>query len=145
MDTLRFALLFTLACAASAAQAIEYRSAAEPSILYDSPSEKGRRMYILAEGTPVEVVVTLDKWVKVRDPNGSISWIEEARLSDKRTVLVKKRSMVRQQPALNAATTFEADENLVLEVEANPADGWVKVRHTDGSSGYIRASEVWGL
>ncbi|WP_232516411.1 SH3 domain-containing protein [Thauera sinica] len=26
-----------------------------------------------------------------------------------------------------------------------PAEGWAKVRHTDGASGYVRVNEVWGL
>ncbi len=134
-----------LACATTFAHAIEFRSASETAILYDSPSEKGRRLFIIIEGTPVEVVVALDKWVKVRDPNGNISWIEEARLSNKRTLIVKKRSTVRQRPEINAPVAFEVEDSLILEMESNPTDGWVKVRHMDGSSGFIRVAEVWGL
>ena len=31
---------------------------------------------MIASGTPVELIVSLDKWCKVRDSAGTISWIE---------------------------------------------------------------------
>jgi len=30
-------------------------------------------------------------------------------------------------------------------VEAAPAPGWTRVRHRDGTTGYVRVAEVWGL
>jgi hypothetical protein len=34
---------------------------------------------------------------------------------------------------------------VVLEVVEAPADGWVKVRHRDGQTGFARLSHVWGV
>ena len=31
------------------------------------------------------------------------------------------------------------------KVADKPADGWVKVRHRDGASGFVRINQVWGL
>lgn len=140
------ALAAALALPAALAQAIEYRSVTEPAILFDSPSDKGKRLFIVAPGTPVEVVVTLDKWVKVRDPGGAISWIERRALADQRTVMVTAaRATARQRAAEDAPPAFEAVKDVVLELAAPPAEGWVQVRHKDGVSGYLRVSEVWGL
>ncbi|MBN8441105.1 MAG: hypothetical protein J0M28_05295 [Thauera sp.] len=128
------------------AQAIEYRSVAAPAILYDAPSEKGKRLFIVAPGTPVEVVVTLDKWIKVRDPGGSITWIERRALAAKRTVQVTApRAAVRRQASESAPLAFEASKDVVLELTDAPTEGWAKVRHTDGAVGYVRVTEVWGL
>lgn len=130
----------------AAAQAIEYRSVSEPAILFDSPSEKGKRLFIVAPGTPLEVVVNLDKWVKVRDAAGSINWIERRALSDKKTVMVTSpRAAVRQRPSSDAPAAFEAVRDVVLDVAGTPADGWVPVRHRDGTNGFVRVTEVWGL
>lgn len=145
----RFSTALALACGlgvSGLAQAIEYRSVAAPAILYDAPSEKGKRLFIVAPGTPVEVVVTLDKWIKVRDPGGAITWIDRRALAAKRTVLVTAaRTLVRRQAADSAPPVFEATKDVVLELTDPPAEGWAKVRHADGASGYVRVNEVWGL
>jgi SH3-like domain-containing protein len=36
------------------------------------------------------------------------------------------------------------DKNVLLELAAPAAAGWVKVRHQDGASGFVKANEVWG-
>lgn len=132
--------------ASAAAHAIEYRSVAAPAVLYDAPSDKGKRLYIVSPGTPVEVVVTLEKWIKVRDPGGAITWIERGALAAKRTVQVTAtRALVRRQPTESSAPVFEATKDVVLELADAPADGWARVRHADGTSGYVRVNEVWGL
>jgi SH3-like domain-containing protein len=135
-----------LALPAAVVHAIEYRSVNEPAILFDSPSDKGKRLFIVAPGTPVEVVVTLDKWIKVRDPGGAIAWIERRALADQRTVMVTAaRATARQRAAEDAPAAFEAVKDVVLELAAPPAGGWVQVRHKDGATGYLRVNEVWGL
>lgn len=140
-----------LACAAAlllplTAAAIDYRSIAEPAILFDSPSDKGKRLLIIAAGTPVEVVVSLDKWAKVRAASGGIHWVERSALSDKRTVMVTAaRATVRQRAAEDAPVAFEAAKDLVLEVGGAVTDGWLPVRHRDGASGFIRVGEIWGI
>lgn len=128
------------------AQSMEFRSVAEPAILFDTPSDQGKRLYIISAGTPVEVVVDLDGWVKVRDAGGAITWIERRLLGAQRTVQVTAASaVVRQQPSSDAPAVFEAARDVVLELTAPPAEGWAQVRHRDGASGFIRITEVWGL
>lgn len=140
------ALAVLCATAVPAAHAIEFRSITEPAILYDAPSDKGKRLFILRTGTPVEIVVTLDKWIKVREPGGSLNWVERRVLANRRTLLVlADRVVIRSEPRDEAAPRFEAVRNVVLELAEPPTQGWVKVRHGDGSEGFLRASEVWGL
>ena len=128
------------------AQAIEFRSVTEPAIVYDTPSDQGKRLLILRPGTPVEVVVTLDKWIKVREPGGSLNWVERRVLANRRTLIVTAaRAAIRREARDDAPLSFEATRNVVLELAEPPAQGWVKVRHADGLTGFIRVSEVWGL
>ena len=44
-----------------------------------------------------------------------------------------------------APLAFEAVKDVVLELTDKPADGWVRVKHRDGSTGYIRINQIWGL
>jgi SH3-like domain-containing protein len=147
MRRLRLACLTAaLALCSGAAFAIDYRSVSEPAILFDAPSSQGKRLFIIAAGTPVEVVVVLDKWVKVRDQGGAISWIEGRKLSAQRTVLVNvAQATARRSPDSAAPAAFEAVKDVVLELVQPPVNGWVSVRHRDGASGFLRVTEVWGL
>jgi SH3-like domain-containing protein len=132
-------------CFCSAAGAIDYKSAASPAVLYDGPSDKSRPMYILARGTPVELVVAVEKWAKVRDQAGEILWIERRLLSDKRTVIVTVPTVqVRAEARESASVVFEAVKDVVLEWQESSPPGWVKVRHADGQGGFVRINQVWG-
>ena len=114
--------------------------------MYDAPSAKASPIFIVARYTPVEVVVALDAWIKVRDASGSLAWVEKRFLSENRTLIVTAaRAQIRQQPEATAPLVFEAEKDVVLEfLETAPA-GWVKVRHRDGQEGFVRANQVWGL
>jgi len=135
-----------LALAGLPVEAVEFRSVAEPSLLYDAPSAKADPRFIIARGTPVELVVSLDKWVKVRDSSGGLLWIERARLAERRTVIVTAGSAtVLKSAEESAPVVFEVAKDVVLELlEAAPL-GWARVKHRDGQSGFIRVSQVWGL
>ena len=39
----------------------------------------------------------------------------------------------------------ELDKWVVVEFVEPAAPGWAKVRHRDGPTGYVRATQVWGL
>lgn len=125
--------------------AAEFRAAAEAAVvLYDAPSIKARKLYIVNKGYPLEVVVQVEGWIKVRDATGELSWVEAKLLDNSRTVLVKAIVTVRQKPADDAPVAFEAQRDLLLDVVGGANSGWIHVRHRDGVAGYVRATDVWG-
>lgn len=134
---------------AGVALALDYRSVSEVAILYDAPSQKAKPLFAVAAGTPVEMVVTLAAWVKVRDAKGDLAWIEQRQLAEQRNVQVRAEpAQVRANAAETASLVFEAEPDVLLElVEAgsSTAAGWVKVRHRDGQQGFVKVSQVWGL
>lgn len=131
---------------APSALAADFRSLASAAIGYDAPSDRARRVSIILAGTPVEVVVGLDQWIKVRDITGAITWVERQRVSDRRTVLVNvPRIAIRTEASGTAPVAFEADKDVVLELIEPPRFGWIKVKHADGPTGFAKAVEVWGL
>lgn len=146
---MRHRVLFALfsALAASAASAIDYRSVDVPAaILYDAPSQKGKKLYLIKAQTPVEVVVRLDGWSKVRDAEGGLAWIESRQLAERRMLVVTaSRAEIRQSDKADAAVLAELDKWVAIEFIEPASTGWAKVRHRDGATGYIRSTQVWGL
>jgi SH3-like domain-containing protein len=143
--TLTLFAVLALICSVPAL-ALDYRSiAVAAAILYDAPSIKARKLFILNQGYPVEVFVTLDAWVKVRDASGELAWIEAKNLSVQRVVMVKvPRAEVRRAPDESAPVAFVAEQDILLDV-IETADNWAHVKHRDGAAGYIRITQVWGL
>ncbi len=125
----------------------EFRTIGErPAVLYDAPSAKADRLFVASRYYPLEVLVKLDQWTKVRDVNGEVAWVENKSLGDRRTALVTvPLADVRANPALQSALVFEAYKHVMLEVLEAPSEGWVRVRHRDGQQGFIRLAHVWGL
>ena len=138
-------LLFCAALLAPAAGAAEFRSVAEnAAILYDAPSAKAKKLYVVGQGYPLEVVVVVEGWSKVRDANGDLTWIESRLLTDRRTVVVKTPlAQVRETADDGAPVVFQAQQNVLLEL-VEVAGGWLRVRHRDGQAGFVRAAQVWG-
>jgi len=130
------------ACGGAAA---EFRSIAEnAAVLYDAPSVKAKKLYVVSHGYPVEIVVAVEGWSKVRDANGELTWIESRYLADKRTVLVKAPvAQVRESADEKAPIVFQAQQDVVLEL-IEVAGGWLRVRHRDGQAGYLRTAHAWG-
>lgn len=130
---------------AAPAWAIDYLSVAEPAVMYDAPSAKAKPMFVIAAGTPVEQIVALGAWIKVRDAKGDLAWVEKAKLAERRTVIVRaKTAQIHAEASDGAPVAFEAEADVVLEVASPAANGWVHVRHADGSEGYVRLSQIWG-
>ncbi len=135
-----------LGCLVSFGAAAEFRSIAQnAAILYDSPSTRGSKLYVASRDLPVEVISTDGTWVKVRDPQGDLAWIERSALSDKRTVIVTAAvAEVRKNADSQSPVVFSAQQGVLLEWQGNKIPGWLQVRHVDGSTGYVRLDQVWG-
>ncbi|MFC5472350.1 SH3 domain-containing protein [Paraherbaspirillum soli] len=139
-------LLGSLLGPVSAAHALDFKAVgAAPAVLYDAPSEKGRRVAVAPRGMPVEVVLTYGEWTKVRDASGDLSWLQSKALVAKRNVQVSvSNAKIRVNPDAGAAVAFSADKGVLLELLEPASSGWIKVRHRDGQSGYVKGAEVWG-
>ncbi len=141
-------ILSLATCAmANSAIAAEFKNiGAGPVIMYDAPSVRGQKLYIAPHGMPVEVVINYGAWSRVRDFAGDLSWIESRQLSDRKNIVVRNLSAkVRQNADESADVIFTADKGVLLEVIDTVIPGWVKVKHADGASGFVRTGDVWGV
>ena len=134
--------------------AADYRTTTEAAtIVYDAPSSRAKPLFLLGRDTPLEVIVALEGWTKVRDASGTIGWVEKRGLADRHSLLVRTPTAdIRAAPEDTAPVVFRAEQNVLLEL-AEPATsptatatpGWVKVKHRDGQVGYVRVAQVFGF
>ena len=120
------------------------------AIGYEGPSAKATRQFLYGRGTPLEVVVQIEGWVKVRDAQGTLAWVEKKALAERNTVLVKVPvADVYAAPDAASPIVFRADNGVMLQLVAQQPAGtlgaWAQVRHRDGQSGYVRLDAVFGL
>ncbi|BBO99787.1 SH3 domain-containing protein [Sulfuriferula nivalis] len=140
-----YRLLFAIAMlCALPVQALDFRSTANTAaVLYDAPSTEATRLFVLSKGYPLEVVVIITGWAKVRDSSGAMAWIALDQLSTTRTLVVRSASTIRNTPNDNAPVTAQVAANVILVWLENSGE-WAKVRLPNQSTGYIKLNQVWG-
>jgi len=144
-----FSYLFVwIVCFISQSAYAEFRSVASPkTILYEAPSATTKRVYLVDEGFPLEIIVNLGDWLKVRDLYGTLSWVESKNLQPKRTVIVKvDKANIHKDPESKSALIATIEKDVVIELsEPLITNGWIKVRYQQDLDGYIQTSQVWGI
>lgn len=146
--------LAAAACAPDALLAADFKATSEaPTVLYDAPSARAQPQFVFGRDVPLEVLVSVEGWTKVRDLGGTIGWVANKSLADRRMLQVRGGAAdVRASPDEGSPVVFRAEANVLLEL-AEPATspgttatpGWVKVKHRDGATGYVRVAQVFGL
>lgn len=121
----------------------------KPAVLFDAPSTRANKTFIVLRQSPLEVLVKLDKWTKVRDHEGTIGWVENETLAARNTprlVMVNVATAdIRTAADAGANVVFDAQRNVVLEITSTVAPvGWLAVKHRDGQMGFVRLLQVWG-
>jgi len=119
------------------------------TVAYEGPSAKATKQFIYSRGTPVEVVVTIEGWVKVRDASGTLAWIERKGLGERSNVQVKSAiADIYTAPDAASPILFRADSGVLLQIvtpQPPNAGAWTQVRHRDGQTGFVRLDSVFGL
>jgi SH3-like domain-containing protein len=139
-------ILFLLFGFTGAAYAVDFVSVRDASaILYDAPSTKAKKRYVVNRYMPFEQVVTLHSWVKVRDRSGKLYWIEKRVLGNERYVFALLPLVdVHAEPKAGSPRVFQVRQQVAMQLIESTGTGWIRVRHQDGNVGYVRKSEVWG-
>jgi len=143
-----FIVLYILAFLPATACALEFRSISVPkAVLYDAPSPSAKKTLLLSQNYPVEVVVNLGDWLKVRDAEGALNWIEAKQLSNKLNVIVtSSKAEIRQYADVSSILIAMVEKDVLLEViDSKLNNGWLKVKHRDGAAGFILISSTWGF
>ena len=118
------------------------------AVLFEGPSKTTEKMYIVTEGYPLEVLVSLKDWKKVKDHNGKISWIESKNIHNERTLLITKDdTVIFNQANEKSHKLANVDKFVVLKLNSPILVGnWAQVKtQIEGLIGFVNAREVWGL
>src|SRR5207248_5544737 len=105
------ALLWPAVCAATA----EFRATSDAAtILYDAPSARAKPLFVYGRDVPLETLVSVEGFTKVRDSSGTIGWIANRALADKRMLVVRASiADVRANPEDAATVVFRAEQSVL--------------------------------
>ena len=113
-----FAALFAGITLSFAATAADFRTTGDAAnVLYDAPSARAKPLYVYGRNVPVEALVTVEGWTKVRDASGTIGWMQNTSLAERRMLVVRASvAEVRAAAEENAAVVFRAERDVLLVV-----------------------------
>lgn len=95
-------------------------------------------------GYPLQVIGSRQNWYRVRDFEGDVGWVYKLLTGNKAHVVVKKPEInVRSGPGTNYRIVAKAREGVVFRTVGRQK-GWVKVRHQNGTAGWVARHLVWG-
>ena len=121
---------------------------AKQSAMHEAPSDSTKKIFIATEGYPVDVLVSLKEWKKIKDHEGKVSWIKAEDLSKKRTVLANSDEIFfYQQPSISSNILAKVSKNVVLDLlDDSVPQGWIKVYSKAANlEGYVESTSFWGV
>src|SRR5437773_10509661 len=88
-----------------AAAAAEFRATSDAAtILYDAPSARANPLFVHGRDVPLETLVSVEGFTKVRDSSGTFGCIGNRALADKRTLVVRASIVAVHANLRDAAT-----------------------------------------
>ena len=138
---LGFAFIFLSVALANA----EMVSVARPKVnMRSGPGTKYAVLWELGYGYPLMVKGKSGNWLKVMDFEGDTGWVYRNLVSKKAHLIVKReRVNIRSGPGKRYRIIGQANYGVVLRT-LKRGKGWVKVKHENGLSGWVKRSLLWG-
>lgn len=92
---------------------------------------------------PLEVIKRQKDWAQIKDFEGDQGWIYTNLISKEKRVIVKANSVnMRSEPSTDSKVVATVKYGVVF-TPVEKKGTWLKVKHEDGSSGWISSSLVW--
>ncbi len=138
-------LLLSLCLSAAPVAAQEMVSIDRPKVnMRSGPGTKYAILWELGKGYPLQVVSRQGNWLKVRDFENDEGWIYRPLVAKKPHLIVKAKVVnIRKSPSTKAGIVGKAKYGVVLQT-LERGQGWVKVRHENGLSGWVSRGLLWG-
>jgi SH3-like domain-containing protein len=146
-----FAIVCFLLLLAQTVAAAEMVSIAGDDInMRSGPGTNHQILWKIDSGFPLEIVSTRGEWLQVRDFENSTGWVHRKTTQKKPHMIVKankgsdQQINVRSEPSTESAIVAKASYGVVFET-LEKKDGWVKVAHGQGVSGWVDSRLLWGF
>jgi SH3-like domain-containing protein len=123
--------------------------AGEKVNLRKGPSTQYPIIWELGKGFPLRVIGFQGNWIKVSDFESDVGWIYKNLVSKKPHLIVqtnknsRARVNIRSGPGTKYEIVGKAEYGVVFET-LKRGDGWVKVRHEKGLTGWVKRNLLWG-
>jgi len=112
--------------------------------LRTGPGTKYRVVWELGRGFPLKVLSQKGNWIKVKDFEGDTGWVHKKFLDREPHLIVKKnRVNIRNGPGTRYRVVGKANYGVVFRTVEHK-QGWVKVRHENGLTGWVMRNLLWG-
>ena len=95
-------------------------------------------------GLPVEILANFDIYRKIRDSEGTVGWVNQQLLSNRRTVLVAGEIRELHGDPKEASDVVARLEPGVIASVSKCDPTWCEVK-AGGYKGWLKRAEVWGL
>jgi SH3-like domain-containing protein len=142
-------LMVTWSLGSQAAAITMVSVAGEKVNLRKGPSTQYPVIWELGQGFPLQVIGSKGNWLKVSDFEKDVGWIYKELVSRKPHLIVKvnknskARINIRSGPGTKYKIVGKAEYGVVFAT-LERENGWVKVRHENGLTGWIKRSLLWG-
>lgn len=137
--------LGALALTPALAQAQEFLSIRGKAVnVREQPAPKANVAWELVNGYPVQVVQRKGQWLKVKDFESTLGWVQKTQTAKVPHLLVKVRvANLRSQPSPQGKVVGKLEKyDIVKTLEKKK--GWAKVRTSAGREGWLREDMGWG-
>ncbi len=140
--TLIGAALFLLASTAFAAE--DHVSVLKNGAnIRSGPETTKEILWTVFKGFPLQVTERKGKWAHVVDFDGDKGWITTDLLAKEKTVIVKAATAnLRVGAGKDYEIAAEVKHGVVFKTLTTEGD-WVKVKHADGTTGWILGKLLW--
>ena len=146
-----FSIAFSLLMLARAAFAAEMVAVVGEDInMRSGPGVEHVVVWTIGSGFPVEIVSTKGEWLQVKDFEGSTGWVHKKTTQKTPHMIVKankgtdQQINVRSEPNTQGAVVAKANYGVVFKT-LEKKDGWVRVEHGQGVSGWVDGRLLWGF
>jgi SH3-like domain-containing protein len=116
---------------------------------FEGPSSRAEKQYVYSRGTPLEIVVSIEGWYKVRDAQGALVWVERKAVGERSNVqVIAPIADVHTAPDAISPVLFRVEQGVIFQLVTPPSATtglYAQVRHRDGQSGYLRIDALFGL
>lgn len=140
----RFLLALSLLTLPVPAMAADYVSVSKDGAnIRSGPDAKKDLLWEVFKDFPLQVVKRQKEWVQIKDFEGDQGWIFANLVSKEKRVIVKATTAnMRNEPKKDAPVVATVKYGVVFTPVEKKGE-WLKVKHEDGTSGWIVKTLLW--
>ncbi len=118
--------------------------------LRSGPGTKYSSKWEYGDGFPLKVLTRKGSWVKVKDFENDTGWVYKQFLTSTPHMIIKKNKgtkkkiNIRSGPGTKYKIVGKAYYGVVFKT-LGQKQGWAKVKHESGLTGWIKRSLLWGF